>query len=168
MTCVSVESRALPPAECWFLCRALYLFGSISCSHNIIFHMSTRKRSVRTDFFHAFINRPSARHTPTIVWIARLAIPPTLISWEKVNKGDFFEGTAVTLAFDDNGMGSERYYWEAGCKQLSVCFFLSLWHSIRLLPPGHSLSSPLSSSLSLLYSIPFVGGVGLPQEGADF
>lgn len=168
MTCVSVESRALPLAKRWFLCRALYLFGSISCSHNVIFHMSTRKRSVRTDFFHAFINRPSARHTPTIVWIARLAISPTLISWEKVNKDDFFEGEAVPLAFADNGMGSERYHWEVGCKQRPGCFFLSLWHSISLLPPGHSLSSPLSSSFYLLYSIPFAGGVRLPQEGADF
>lgn len=118
-------------------------------------------------FFHAFINRPSARQTPTIVWIARLGIPPTLISWEKVNKGDFFEGTAVTLAFEDNGMGSEGYYWKAGRKQRPVCFFLSLWRSIGLVPPGHS-STPLSSSFYLLYSIPFVGGVGLPQEGAGF
>lgn len=51
---------------------------------------------------------------------------------------------------------------------MTCVFFLSLWHSIRLIPPDHSLSRPLSSSFYLLYSIPFVGEVVLPQEGADF
>lgn len=68
-----------------------------------------------------------------------------LINWEKVNRGVFFEKTAVTLIFDDKDVGWNQALkgdaWSRKRMPTCVCLTYSL---IWLLPPATHYQEPLT------------------------